>query len=284
MNHSYQVLIHAEPKAFTQAVQSFLEAHEAENGLFLGVLALLKTDPPSTTVFMTEVRQGQDIVAAAIYRDRNLIVTQGPDEVWPEVASSLKGKAIDIPGVVGPAVQSERMAQEWAQVRRCKFRLAMDQRLYILAEVIWPEGIPGKAKLVEEHDVANLATYIEGFYRDAIPWEMPSKEQILENALGRIPAKMTYFWEVNGESKAMAALSRPSGRGITINAVYTPVEHRKRGYATALVAAISQEGLNRGKEFCVLYTDLTNPTSNSIYQKVGYTPVCDSRNYRFDYG
>jgi predicted GNAT family acetyltransferase len=60
-----------------------------------------------------------------------------------------------------------------------------------------------------------------------------------------------------------------------IGAVYTPPEARGRGYATALVAAVSQHLLDRGRAFTYLYTDLANPTSNSIYQKIGYRPVAD---------
>ena len=63
--------------------------------------------------------------------------------------------------------------------------------------------------------------------------------------------------------------------------VYTPPEHRGRGYASNAVAALRRRALERGVRSCMLYTDLANPTSNAIYQKIGYRPVCDSRNYRF---
>lgn len=46
-------------------------------------------------------------------------------------------------------------------------------------------------------------------------------------------------------------------------------------YASACVAALSQLILDEGKEFCTLFTDLANPTSNHIYQQIGYRPVCD---------
>ena len=70
------------------------------------------------------------------------------------------------------------------------------------------------------------------------------------------------------------ASARPTKRAIAVNGVYTPLEWRRRGYATACVAALS-ELLLRGFEFCVLYTDLSNPTSNSIYTRIGYRPVRD---------
>ena len=63
---------------------------------------------------------------------------------------------------------------------------------------------------------------------------------------------------------------------------YCPAQFRNRGYATALVAAVTQLQLDRGKRFCALYTDLANPVSNSIYQKIGYSPLCDSQLWRFE--
>ena len=63
--------------------------------------------------------------------------------------------------------------------------------------------------------------------------------------------------------------------------MYTPPEFRRRGYATACVAALNQQQLDAGRQFCALYTDLANPTSNSIYQKIGYVPVTDSSHYSF---
>ena len=52
-------------------------------------------------------------------------------------------------------------------------------------------------------------------------------------------------------------------------------EFRGRGYASNCVAALTQKMLDQGRKFCFLYTDLSNPTSNKIYQQIGYRPVCD---------
>lgn len=64
--------------------------------------------------------------------------------------------------------------------------------------------------------------------------------------------------------------------------MYTPPEARGRGYATSLTAAASADQLERGRRFCFLFTDLANPTSNAICQSIGYVPVCDMDQYRFD--
>lgn len=89
-----------------------------------------------------------------------------------------------------------------------------------------------------------------------------------------------WLW-VNQQPVAMAGSAQPTPHGIRISRVYTPSEHRRRGYATALVAQLSQHLLDSGRQFCFLFTDLANPTSNSIYRKIGYEGVCDYAEYRF---
>jgi predicted GNAT family acetyltransferase len=80
----------------------------------------------------------------------------------------------------------------------------------------------------------------------------------------------------------MACSQGPTPTGIRISLVYTPGEKRGRGYASACVAALSDEQLRAGRSRCFLFTDLANPTSNRIYQRIGYRPVCDFQEYRFD--
>ena len=76
---------------------------------------------------------------------------------------------------------------------------------------------------------------------------------------------MRLWWD-GGAPVSMAGYSGPTPHSLRISAVYTPPEQRRRGYASAVTAAISQEVLDRGCQFCTLYTDLGNPTSNHIYQ------------------
>ena len=80
---------------------------------------------------------------------------------------------------------------------------------------------------------------------------------------------------------SLAGFGSLTPNGIRIGSVYTPPEHRNRGYGTAVTAAVSQLLLERGHRFCFLYTDLANPTSNAISARIGYEPVCDSRELAF---
>jgi predicted GNAT family acetyltransferase len=85
-----------------------------------------------------------------------------------------------------------------------------------------------------------------------------------------------------GEPVSLAAARGETPNGIRIGPVYTPPEHRGHGYASAVTAAASQDQLDRGRHFVFLFTDLSNPTSNKIYQAIGYERVCDVDMYRFE--
>jgi predicted GNAT family acetyltransferase len=89
-----------------------------------------------------------------------------------------------------------------------------------------------------------------------------------------------YVWDDN-RIVSYAGFGGPTPHGIRIGPVYTPPEYRQHGYASACVAGMSQLILKAGRQFCFLFTDLRNPTSNHIYQVIGYQPVCDFTEYVF---
>jgi hypothetical protein len=152
-------------------------------------------------------------------------------------------------------------------------------RVYELRQVIPPEHPGGRMREAVEADLALASGWVLGFLRDAKLHDPP--EMALKALRNRIAEHQIYLWETDGKPVSMAAAARPGVRGTTVNLVYTPPERRRRGYATACVAALSQRLLDAGYEFCTLFTDLANSTSNSIYQKIGYRPVCDFNEYLF---
>jgi predicted GNAT family acetyltransferase len=278
-----QIDLADDPAAFSAAVTPWLERHEAEHALFLGLLAAAVRQPPPTPLVMVRAATADGETAfAALRTDRNLIVSRGSDEALEATAAALARRAEALPGVVGPAREAERFAGAWAAARGCEARLAVAQRLYQLTAVSWPAPVAGEMRPIVPADLELVTTWAEGFDRDALPRdEWRDREVTREKMAKRIAAADMFGWVADGGLVSMAGLARPTARTISVNAVYTPPERRRRGFATALVAALSAEGLGRGKEACVLYTDLANPTSNAIYQKIGYRPVSDSRYYRF---
>ena len=85
----------------------------------------------------------------------------------------------------------------------------------------------------------------------------------------------------NDEPVSMVRKAGKTPNGNFINFVYTPPSLRRKGYATECCAKLSKLLLDEGNKYCFLFTDLSNPTSNSIYQKIGYRPVIEENHYKF---
>ena len=154
----------------------------------------------------------------------------------------------------------------------------MRQRVYELKKVIHLGSSRGKLRVAIEDDCELVTQWIFDFQQEISMISDIAEAQ--ERAKSRISDRDIYIWE-DGKPVSMAAKSRPTSNGISVNLVYTPPELRRRGYATSCVANLSQLLLDSGWKFCALFTDLSNPTSNHIYQKIGYTPVCDFNEYIF---
>jgi predicted GNAT family acetyltransferase len=157
----------------------------------------------------------------------------------------------------------------------------MKQRIYQLQRVVPPRPAPGRMRVATSDDLELLANWFQAFVLESQPeGHDKSIERARENARYWIDSGGLRVWE-NGRPVSMAGAGGPTPHGIRISAVYTPPADRRRGYASALVAALSQAQLDQGRRFCFLYTDLSNPTSNKIYQDIGYEPVSDAEDWQF---
>jgi len=95
-----------------------------------------------------------------------------------------------------------------------------------------------------------------------------------------LAAGQLWLWDLGGETVSMAVSREPVLGVVRLSGVYTPPEKRKHGYAAACVHALSKQLTDAGYR-CILYTDLGNPTSNSIYRRIGYRAVAEALRYRF---
>jgi predicted GNAT family acetyltransferase len=277
-----QLELEEDPGAFAAALGGWLSERESQNALFLGLLERLARDPGARPTMLRVARSGEPVFAV-LDGGENLIITAGPDDAVDAAAARLSDLPLEPPGVVGPAREAERFASAWARARSCDQVLVVDQRIYELTELRPLPSVPGGIRALLPDDLGVAAAWALAFDQEALPFhERRTLDEEARRAIARRIGEGNLFgWEVNGQLVSMAGLSRPTARTISVNSVYTPPAHRRHGYATALVAAISREGFARGKEVCVLYTDLANPTANAIYQTIGYRPVADSRLYAF---
>ena len=137
---------------------------------------------------------------------------------------------------------------------------------------------PGKLRLAHMDDHLRMAHWIVAFSEEI--GEPADLDSVKKRAEQHIKTGQLYIWE-DDEPVSIAAAARPTRNGITVNRVYTPPEHRNKGYATSCVWSLTRKMLKECYSFCSLYTDLSNPTSNSIYTKIGYVPIGDALSFDF---
>lgn len=239
--------------------------------------ATAPTSGPPAPFFATVEEAGQVVGAAFRTPPHQVLLTDMPFEGAVEVARRVADAYPVIPAVLGPPALAEAFAREWGGLTGRSSRPGVDQRLYRLDEVR-PLEAPGGMRRARPDEVTLAAAWAEAFSRDVHARFGPGEESLAV----WIERGFVFLWEDDGVPASMAVAHGRTPRGARVGYVYTPPERRRRGYAGALVATLSQHLLDSGLEFCVLYADLSNPTTNVLYQRMGYRPLCDSRDYYFE--
>ena len=180
-----------------------------------------------------------------------------------------------MPGVNGVVPEAEEFAARWVSATGTATRRARSMRMYATAAVTPVPATMGEMRAAGESDRGLLAEWAHAFVRETGLQGGPAElARSIDARFGADPGIVV--WEADGTPVTMAGASVSSPGIARVGPVYTPAKHRRRGYATSLVAAWTDELLGRGIRRCALFTDLANPTSNSIYQAVGYRPVADA--------
>jgi uncharacterized protein len=277
------LIIYKDAAGFLDKAQQWLEAREAENSLLLGIALVLSKDPNRyrSEPFLGVITEAGRLVNAAVMTPpHNLVLAGSPQAAsLNSLAIGLIDRGWTIPGVTGPKETSSLFAEIWSSLTGKSVQTGIQMRLYELTQVIQPARPPGFLDEAKEDKISLITDWIIAFQQEALNTKI-GREDAVRQAERLVAERNLYFWD-NGGPVSMAASARPTRNGISVNLVYTPPEHRRKGYASACVAALSQRLLEAGYKFCCLFTDLTNPTSNRIYMEVGYQPVCDHTEYRF---
>jgi predicted GNAT family acetyltransferase len=279
------ITIHTEIEDFLSRAMPALREQEAANNLMLGIALRLQKDRYAygESVFSATLEEGGALVAAALMTTpHNLIIYCNGvlcSPAWPLVVDVLQKYNWKVPGVTGQSAPARAFARAWNQITGQQTSLALHTRAYELKYVIQPPMLPaGFMRQAVPNDLALGTAWEQAFIDEALGENEPHPSQ--ERTRQRILNGELFLW-VDGEPVSMAVTTRPLGQGISIGPVYTPPHKRRRGYASALVAALSQKMLDSGYSYCTLFTDLANPTSNTIYQRIGYRAVCEYDMYKF---
>ncbi|MFM7427160.1 MAG: GNAT family N-acetyltransferase [Elainella sp.] len=265
---------------FWQNNRVYLAKHEAEHNAMLGIVQTLLQYPErySEPTYLAVVRQDQHVLAVAIQTPSdNLMLSRAEDLTALQlIAQDLESESL--PGVCGLVAETAAFVQIWQNLTGQPAQPGPASRIYQLTQVEPVTQVKGSLRLASLADWSLLLPWLKDFDAGIGVTDAAETESRLTLHLKR---QSLYLWE-DGLPVSLVGGRQFTATAARIAPVYTPPEHRGRGYATAGVAALSQKLLDQGCNRCYLFTDLANPTSNHIYQQVGYRPVCDWRDYLFN--
>ncbi|MCP4913199.1 MAG: GNAT family N-acetyltransferase [Oligoflexia bacterium] len=277
----------------TQDAQEFLNLNEdillkneSMNNLMLGLAngAVERPDRFQNAFFVT-VYENENIIGQSVrtHGDRPLMISEMPKSAINELANYIFKIDPKLFGVVGEKNSSTSFKKQWQNLGKFKIRMGMHQGIYELEKVIMP-NIGNGSLVTATIDHTKIAErFLEGFIRDCFPSDKKPKEKAQAMFKRFVEDKTLFLWKnENSEIVSMAAKNRESRNAATISMVYTPNEHRGKGYGSIVTALVSKRMLDEGKKKCNLFTDLSNSTSNSIYQKIGYRMIGESMHYNFE--
>jgi predicted GNAT family acetyltransferase len=284
-NESIQVERLPDASAFLAVAGPYLERREAEHCLLFGIAGNLIKDPArrmTAPPFFAAMRHGDgggngEVVGSALMTPPfNIVLSCIDDEAaWSALVDHLVAERVRIPGVTAPADLARAFCEIYAARHGLRAERTMAERIYRLERVTPPVGVPGRMRLGTTADRDLLVDWADAFLAEALDRRDPEEPAELVDGALRSGTRLFYLWEYEGRPVSMAGVTGPTPHGIRVGPVYTPPSDRGHGFASAVTAAASQAQLDQGRRFVFLFTDLTNPTSNKIYQAIGYEPVID---------
>jgi predicted GNAT family acetyltransferase len=269
-----------DPAEFAAAVQPFLDAHIECNILATVLLGALEGRPIEPPTLARGLDEQGEVVAAALRLPP-----------WPMLCSELDPVAADLlmgiwlehdselRGVNSPAPTGRALAAAWERRTGGRADCRTSMALHVLEAVTDPPR-PGAGDLVRasaDHR-GRLVGWWRAFAQEAGVFAGADPGAVVD---ARVADGRIWLWESAGAPVSMVA-TNPSVAGVVrIGPVYTPPQFRRRGYASAAVAAVSRRALQAGARTCMLFTDLANPTSNKIYAQVGYRRIATWAEHEF---
>lgn len=276
---------HEEPADFFALVAPFLEQREAQHNLQLGFRTRLEADRhafgASDPLLYAVLDDAGDVAAVATQTPPfGLVLSEVDDPATAAaLADRLAADGAELPTAHGPVAAARAFAERWATLTGAMPSVQTEERIYDAESVMHPDGVGGAMRPYSAPDRPLVIDWMKAFFDEAMPGS--PEAQVERFVDGRAAgAGSIVLWQDDGRVVSLAGHAGETPNGSRVGPVYTPPELRGRGYASALTAALTEHLLEK-RRFCFLYTDLANPTSNSIYQRIGYRPVTDVTVWRF---
>ncbi|HEY6277182.1 MAG TPA: GNAT family N-acetyltransferase [Streptosporangiaceae bacterium] len=265
---------------FLDAAGPFLSSRAAEHTVLLTVSETVRLSGPAAfgddlPLFGWYAADGGPVTAACLHTPPYpLALTAMPDEVAAALAPALAGRGRELAGVDGRPGPAHAFAAGWLRQTGQPAHLGRRTRLYRLGDLVPPgPAPPGQDRAAAPADTELLVAWLAAFQQEADSTGGPVRRQIVAE---RLSYGGFTLWETGDGPVSLAGRTRVVAGQARVGPVYTPPEHRGRGYGGAVTAAVSRQALAAGASEVLLYTDLANPTSNALYPRLGYQPVSDS--------
>ncbi|MFF2852805.1 GNAT family N-acetyltransferase [Streptomyces sp. NPDC058001] len=271
---------------FLARAGDFLRSRPALHNTPLTTLEKWRTQPggftPGAVLFGRLESAGE--TQAIFYRPptRRLTLTPLSLERADALAVHLTGLGHTLAGVTADHDTATAFAEAWQRHTGATPTLRVRMHLYRLGILTPPNPLPdGHSRPVGEQDHDHLMRWCRGLAADlgetvtidAASW-----------ASTRFAEKSYTFWETpDGTPVSMAGVNPMIAGMVRVDPVYTPAHLRGRGYAAAVTAEVSRAARATGATEVVLFTDAGNPTSNALYQRLGFRRITDWAPYDFAY-
>jgi RimJ/RimL family protein N-acetyltransferase len=213
-----------------------------------------------------------------------LFVLPMPEEGAVALARALHERGEPVAAINGALPAALLVAEETARLAGGEATVDESTRLHLLGDLVEPVEVPGRLRPAVPADVDLALAWFAAFEQDAAEQagreaaHGPLEPQDEPMMLARIDQRRLWFWEdADGRRVHLTGATPPVFGVARVGPVYTPKDQRGRGYASAAVAAVSRLLLDHDAQVC-LFTDQANPSSNKIYEALGYRPVVDMAN------
>jgi predicted GNAT family acetyltransferase len=269
-----------DPEAFLAAAGVFLHAHPAASSVTLTAVETMREHPARDALLGWWQPPGAAVSGTFLHTPPYPVnVSAMPPEASAALADTLAAIERSLSGVNGRSAATEAFAAAWSARTGARARVSRRMRLHRLEALTEPDPPPpGTAAVAGPEHRDLLVAWYEAFAAEIDEPQRDVRPQVDD----RISHGGLILWLVDGEPVSLAGTTRAVAGALRVAPVYTPPEHRGRGYAAGATAAVTRAALDAGAREVLLYTDLANPTSNRLYARLGYRPVEDAVMFVFD--
>lgn len=227
---------------------------------------------------LVTVWEDQRPIGAAIRTPPYAMLCAGlPRAEVADVAAELANLGIQLPSVRGPRDTATNFAAAWCAATGTISTVGFEERLYRLTTLCPPTDVTGHVRPADPNNIDVLIQWLTHFGAevavDPVTPEPTATARSVQAANDVGDAFL--FWVVHNDPVSVAGVRSPVADVSRIGPVYTPADRRGNGYGSAITAAAALWAREHGAKDVVLFADVANPTSNAIYQRIGFQPVND---------